>query len=71
MNGVTTLIRQPWLWAWLGALAVWLATAAFTGGKGSGEVLSAAMTFGAFFVIVALGLANVTDVSENKSREAI
>lgn len=55
MTVVTTLIRQPWLWAWMGALAVWLATAAFTGGKGSGEVLSAAMTFGAFFVIVALG----------------
>ena len=49
------LIRQPWLWAWAGALAVWLATAAFTGGKGSGEVLTAALTFGAFFVIVALG----------------
>jgi ribose transport system permease protein len=55
MTSVATLIRQPWLWAWVGALAVWLATAAFTGGKGSGEVLSAAMTFGAFFVIVALG----------------
>lgn len=55
MNAITTLSRQPWLWAWVGALAVWLATAAFTGGKGSGEVLSAAMTFGAFFVIVALG----------------
>ena len=55
MTGVATLIRQPWLWAWVGALAVWLATATFTGGKGSGEVLSAAMTFGAFFVIVALG----------------
>ena len=30
-------------------------TAAFTGGQGGGEVLSAALTFGAFFVIVALG----------------
>lgn len=55
MKGFTGLIMRPWLWAWLGALVVWLATAAFTGGKGSGEVLSAAMTFGAFFVIVALG----------------
>jgi ribose transport system permease protein len=49
------LSKQPWLWAWVGALTVWLATAVFTGGKGSGEVLSAALTFGAFFVIVALG----------------
>lgn len=52
---MTALVRQPWLFAWLGAAAVWLATAAFTGGMGSGEVLSAALTFGAFFVIVALG----------------
>lgn len=50
-----SFLRQPWLWAWAGALVVWLATAAFTGGRGSAEVLSAAMTFGAFFVIVALG----------------
>lgn len=55
MSALAPLLRQPWLWAWLGALAVWLATAAFTQGRGSVEVLSAAMTFGAFFVIVALG----------------
>lgn len=54
MNPVT-ILRQPWAWAWAGAFAVWGATAAFTGGMGSGEVLSAAFTFGAFFVIVALG----------------
>ena len=55
MSAAGRLLRQPWLWAWLGALAVWLATATFTHGRGSTEVLSAAMTFGAFFVIVALG----------------
>lgn len=55
MSAAGKLIRQPWLWAWLGAMAVWLATATFTHGRGSAEVLSAAMTFGAFFVIVALG----------------
>jgi ribose transport system permease protein len=55
MSAAAKLLRQPWLWAWLGAFAVWLATAAFTQGRGSGEVLSAAMTFGAFFVIVAIG----------------
>lgn len=55
MSAVARLIRQPWLWAWLGALGVWMVTAGFTGGKGSGEVLSAALTFGSFFVIVALG----------------
>ena len=55
MSGFAKILRQPWLWAWVGALAVWLATAAFTGGKGSAEVLSAALTFGSFYVIVALG----------------
>lgn len=55
MSGAATLMRQPWLWAWVGALAVWLVTAGFTGGRGSAEVLTAALTFGAFFVIVALG----------------
>jgi ribose transport system permease protein len=55
MSAARKLLSQPWLWAWLGALAVWLATAAFTQGRGSAEVLSAAMTFGAFFVIVAIG----------------
>lgn len=55
MSAAASLLRRPWLWAWVGAFAVWLATSAFTGGRGAGEVLSAAMTFGAFFVIVALG----------------
>ncbi len=55
MSAAGRLFRQPWLWAWFGALAVWLATAIFTQGRGATEVLSAAMTFGAFFVIVALG----------------
>ncbi len=55
MTALAQIGRQAWLWAWLGALAVWGATAAYTGGTGSGEVMSAALTFGAFFVIVALG----------------
>ncbi|WP_424929740.1 ABC transporter permease [Amaricoccus tamworthensis] len=55
MTGVLHIFRQPWIWAWIGAVAVWLATATFTQGRGATEVLSAAMTFGAFFVIVALG----------------
>ena len=38
MSGAGKLLRQPWLWAWLGALAVWMATATFTQGRGSTEV---------------------------------
>jgi len=49
------LSKKPWIWAYVGALAVWLGTAAFTLGQGSGEVLSAAFSFATFFVIVAIG----------------
>ncbi len=34
---------------------VWLATIAFTGGQGGGELLTAALTFATFFVIVGIG----------------
>jgi ribose transport system permease protein len=49
------LVRQPWIWAYLGAFAVWLATTLFAGGQGAFELLSAALTFGTFFVIVGIG----------------
>ncbi len=56
MDGVLwKLTKGPWIWAYLGALAVWLGTAAFTLGQGSGGVLSAAFSFATFFVIVAIG----------------
>jgi ribose transport system permease protein len=45
----------PWLWAWIAAVATWAAIAAFSGGTASAQVLSAAFTFGTFFVIVAVG----------------
>ena len=49
------LLAQPWLWAWLAAIATWLVTGIVTGGMGAGEVLTAAFTFATFSVIVALG----------------
>ncbi len=55
MTALSAIGRAPWLWAWVGALVVWVLTASVTGGQGAGEVMSAAFTFGAFFVIVALG----------------
>lgn len=51
----SALFRQPWIWSWLGALAVWLGIVAFTGGQGGMGVITAALTFGAFYVLVALG----------------
>lgn len=49
------LFARPWIWAWLGAVAVWLTTAAVTQGQGAPEVLRAALTFGTFFVVVGIG----------------
>lgn len=46
---------RPWIWSFLGALAVWIATIAFTGGQGAGQILSVALTFSSFFVIVGVG----------------
>lgn len=49
------LSAKPWVWSYLAAAAVWLATIGFTGGQGGGEVVSAALTFGTFFALVAIG----------------
>ena len=45
----------PWTWAWLAALATWAVTALATGTGGALEVAAASLSFGAFFVLVALG----------------
>jgi ribose transport system permease protein len=52
---MTRLLAKPWLWAWLAAGLVWLATGLVTGGQGAGQVLTAALTFATFYVIVGLG----------------
>jgi len=46
---------QPWIWSFLAATAVWLMTIAFTSGQGGGEILTSALSFGTFTVIVGLG----------------
>lgn len=47
--------RAPWLFSWLAALALLGVIAALSGAGPAGQVLSAALAFGAFTVIVALG----------------
>lgn len=55
MTSVSKLAREAWPWTFLAAIAVWLATIAYTGGQGSGAILTAALSFATFSVIVGLG----------------
>jgi ribose transport system permease protein len=49
------VIRRPWLGSWLAAGLAWAATVAVGQGQGSGDLLSAALSFAAFTVLVSLG----------------
>lgn len=49
------LIAKPWIWSFLGALVVWLAAIAFTGGYGAGGMITAALSLAVFMVIVGVG----------------
>lgn len=51
----STLTERPWIWSYLGVILVWLATVTFTGGTGGGAIISAALSFAAFTVIVGIG----------------
>lgn len=56
MNRLGRLLRQqPWIFPFVAALAVWLATIAYTGGQGAFAILSAALSFATFTIIVGLG----------------
>ena len=49
------LLRQPWVFSFGAAIAVWLATIAYTEGQGAGAILTAALSFATFTIIVGLG----------------
>jgi ribose transport system permease protein len=55
MNVLARLHREPWIWSFIAMIAVWLATIAFTRGQGAGEILSAALSFATFTIIIGLG----------------
>ncbi|TGT69931.1 ABC transporter permease [bacterium M00.F.Ca.ET.159.01.1.1] len=55
MTSVRTLLEKPWIWSFVGALVVWLATVAFTGGYGAGGMVTAALSLAVFTVIVGVG----------------
>ena len=50
-----TLIKKPWLWSFVAALAVWLITILATGGASTIDLTQATLTFAAFSVIVGIG----------------
>ena len=49
------LFEKPWIWAYLGAVVVWIATILFTQGKGAEDILTTALSFATFSVIVGIG----------------
>src|SRR5262245_1865862 len=55
MTLATGILARPWIWSFLGALAVWLAAIAFTGGYGAGGMITAALSLAVFMVIVGVG----------------
>jgi ribose transport system permease protein len=55
MRMIRKLSCEPWVWSFIAALGVWLATIAYTGGQGAGEILTAALSFATFSIIVGLG----------------
>ena len=38
-TGLKHIMSAPWIWAYLAAFVVWLATVLFTGGQGSIQIL--------------------------------
>ncbi|GLS21868.1 ABC transporter permease [Labrys miyagiensis] len=55
VGSLKLLTEKPWLWSFVGALAVFLATIAFTGGYGAGGMVTAALALAEFTVIVGVG----------------
>ncbi|WP_374331239.1 ABC transporter permease [Aestuariivirga sp.] len=49
------ILRQPWVFSFGAAIAVWLATIIYTGGQGASAILTAALSFATFTIIVGLG----------------
>lgn len=58
-NRLKALFEKPWIWAYLGAVIVWTATILFTQGQGAGAILTAALSFATFSVIVGIGQMHV------------
>lgn len=49
------ILSRPWIWSFIGALAIFAATLAHTGGAGAGGIVTAAFALASFAVVVGLG----------------
>jgi ribose transport system permease protein len=54
-GGIAIVLERTWLFSFVGAVIVWLAAIAFTGGYGAGGMLTAALALSVFTVIVGVG----------------
>jgi len=52
---IARLTSKPWIWSFAGAFLVWLATALYIGGAGGIAVITTALSFATFTVIVGIG----------------
>ena len=55
MTRLAMLLGKPWIWSFMGAAIVFVATISFTGGVGAGGILTAALSLAIFSVIVGIG----------------
>lgn len=49
------LLRTPWIWSFIGAAIVFVATIIFTRGVGAGGIITAALSLAVFSVVVGVG----------------
>jgi ribose transport system permease protein len=50
-TGASGVLAQPWIWSYLGALLVWIASIIFTRGYGAGGMITAGLALAVFSVI--------------------
>ena len=55
MKRISPLLAKPWIWSFLGAVAVFIAAALFTHGAGAGGMIITALALAVFMVVAGLG----------------
>ena len=55
VSAIGRIFAKPWALSFVAAFLIWAATIAFNSGHGGGGLITAALTFATFFVIVGIG----------------